>query len=208
MKKYNFYECPYKIPKQSVEFSVIARLNYIREYQLFDQFNFDRLKIIVPSFKNQPRFIKENCARIKNDIENAYYFLDDIIFFGLHKIINDEDTPYDFTVTDIDALYDLYTDKRLASDDLQIREGIKALNLNYEDVFCIQAEGMSIITSLVLEGKISPLYYINNRKKVLTLPEKCVYLSNDVQKRFDDICDLIKNNPTQRLQNLKTLKTE
>lgn len=145
---------------------------YKRIPVIFNDLNFDLYPDLEKSvnkswFNNTSPFIKNQCYRIFNEIENSYYIFNELISYLIYRSLWDEkvDLP-NINGTTVDRFKKKFTVKQLKQD----KEVISAINekaglKHIREYFVVRENGESLIYRLCMDEIISIYffaYYSNN----------------------------------------------
>lgn len=121
-------------------------------------------------FERSHKFVKDQCKRIWNEIENGYYEYDELKIYTLYTqcMTGKRIQISGITRKNVGNVMELFTDKRYKEDQAFIIDVNKKTNLNgIEDYFRINIKGRSIVYGLIQEQYISPYFFIKLKKKAI-----------------------------------------
>ncbi|MFW6219535.1 MAG: hypothetical protein ACOC33_01575 [bacterium] len=173
-------------------FSIYQNVKKIVVSQKYDTPIFKKVASIW--FNKSNEFVKNNCKRIFNDIENNYYTHNDLVVFILtYSIYNSKFISLNkITYKNIKDTLKLYTKKTLIKDKTFIKKINDELNFkNIADFFIINDDGENLIYNLIIKKYISPIIFLQYRKKCLTINEKNTILKNEKYLKFEKYMNMI-----------------
>lgn len=135
-------------------------------------------------------------GRLYNAVENSYIDHKDIIIGYLHESLfsSTKVNVMGLTIDRIKEIRGLYTEKKLNVDKILIKDIITELDISkLVDIFNVNNDGESIIYSLIKKEHISPIFYLQYAKKLLTDRQENNILRSDNFKHFENISNIIFN---------------
>lgn len=119
-------------------------------------------------FEHTSPFIKKQCYRIYNEIENSYYNFNDVVSFLIYRSLWDKDIKLnEVNDKNIELFKSKFTFKQLNEDRRIINEINKKAGFPHiREYFQVRENGESLIYRLCMEEVISLyffVYYSNNR---------------------------------------------
>jgi len=135
--------------------------NFIR-WQKGKDVPFDKLHSIT-WFNRSGDYLKNQCKKVYNEIENSRFNYQDFSLFLLHNsIFNTKLKWADVNTKNINVIKNLYTEAQFIIDQQFILELDK--KLNFKDIsvyFKINRDGRNFVyDELIMKNRVSPLFYI------------------------------------------------
>ena len=149
-------------------FSIYKRVLYV-----FDKYNFDMVDTIFDPvdknwYKNAQKFIKDQCDRIYNEIENFYYTYNELAALMVYQtIISNGIHLENINNKYMENLRSVFKKERLRQDEQTMISTNKSMRLGIEDYFKVGEDGKSIIYDLIKNDVISIYFFINYYDKIL-----------------------------------------
>ncbi|MFA5484942.1 MAG: hypothetical protein WC260_01710 [Candidatus Pacearchaeota archaeon] len=173
-------------------FSIYQNVKKVIEKEKYDTTIFKSVSAVWYNKSNE--FIKTNCKRIFNDVENNYYTHNDIVIFILTNAIYDNKCVAlnKINYKNIKQNMKRYSKKCFLKD----KDFIKRINAelgfkNISEYMIINDDGENIIYSLIIKKHISPILFLQYRKKCLTINEKNTILKNENYLKFEKYMNII-----------------
>jgi hypothetical protein len=145
-------------------------------------------------YRRSKGYYVQQSKRIFNDVAISYYTFYDIAIYMLYSyLFKDKVLLWDIKLDNVSKCVKTFTLSQLKEDkDIirRINEEIKFKDIL--DYFEIKEDGYNIIFSLTKKSLISPYFYINYCKNILTNRKEDVIL-NDELRRFERISLKINN---------------
>lgn len=112
-------------------------------------------------FNRQPEFVVRMCDKIIGSIKNSHFsFYDFKIYVFMLYLFKNKVNFRDININDIVGVKEKCTNKRFEKDGMFIDGLLKKVNLDISDLWLVNSNGNNILLDLILEGKISPIYYV------------------------------------------------
>lgn len=193
-------------------FSLYKRISYT-----FTEMNFEMYpRLLEPVekrwFEHTAPFIKRQCYRIWNEIENSYYSFNDLVSFLIYDSI--WNSPVDLMkVNDktIETFKEEFTELQLEKDRRAIAEINKQARLkDINEYFIIRDNGESLIYKLCMKRIVSVYFFCNYANTLLT----GIFLRANLKERhkqyrkFDETCKILINQMNLITYRQKTLEKE
>lgn len=185
---------------------------YKRIPYTFEQMNFDmypRLEEPVERrwFDHTTQFIKKQCFRLFNEIENSWYTYDDLVAFLIYRSLWDSAVKLtEVTDASMQAFKAEFTEAQLKKDREVIAKINKPAGLrDISEYFIIRENGESLIYGLCMKKIVSVYFFANYADTLLTGLFHRANLKNRSKKyrKFDETVNIL----TKQL-NLETYKSK
>jgi hypothetical protein len=141
-------------------------------------------------FEHTTPFIKKQCYRIYNEIENSYYSFNDVILFLIYKSIWDMAVKLvDVNGTSVDEFKSQFSKKQLMKDrevinDINKKAGYKHIS----EYFVVRENGESIIYRLCIDKLISIYFFACYSNNSLT----GFYMRKKIKERSDEYAKFVE----------------
>jgi len=148
--------------KDSSSLKVFSIYQNMIKYIKGSDIDFDKLHSIS-WFNRSGEFIKSQCKRVYNDVENSFFNYKDFTLFLLHNFIFNKKLNWaEVNSKNINSIKELYKNEQFIIDQQFILELDK--QLNFKDIsayFKINRNGGNLVyDELILKKRVSPLFYI------------------------------------------------
>jgi hypothetical protein len=174
-------------------YSILTNLDSI--YKKKPELDFKKLVHKV-RFLNAKPYKVNVCKKLYNSVENNHISHGDIMLTYLYESLF-SDKPIDIkllNVENIKSVRKLFTYNQYCKDRFLIKDVIKELKLKgIVDIFEIRNGGENIVYKLIKNKHISPIFYIQNYKKVLPRCQENNILKSKDFKHFEIIINIIFN---------------
>jgi hypothetical protein len=178
-------------------FCLYKRIDYI-----FYKDNFEMIYTIDDPlqkswFDRSPKYIRQQCERIFNEIESHHYTYHDMTAILIYKSLWDSSLNFKWVNhTDIDEFKQIFTDIQLAKDFQILKATQKKLKMkHWYDYFLVDETGKSLIYSLTIAKAISVWFYMSKIEQCLTEPTIVYYFMNrgKAYRKFEATLKILKN---------------
>jgi hypothetical protein len=121
-------------------------------------------------FNNTPKFIKDQCYRVYNEIENSFYSYSDVVAFLIYESLWHDDVKLpEVNSESINNFKALFTDVQLLKDRRMIDKINKQANLkDIKEYFYIRENGESLIYRLCMQKIVSIYFFAYYANSCLT----------------------------------------
>jgi len=118
-------------------------------------------------FNRQQEFVVRLCDKIVGGIKNNHFsFYDFKLYIFTLYLFNDKVNWHDIKINDINEVSKKCTNEQYIKDNTFIDSLLKTLKLDISHLMMVNSNGNNILLDLIIEGKISPIYYILKYKKL------------------------------------------
>jgi len=133
-------------------------------------------------FSRQPNYVIDICSRIVGRINNNHFsFYDFKLYVFMMYLLKDKVNWKDIVLTDVIIVSKKCSNERYLKDNTFVDSILNKLDMEFSDLLKVNSNGNNILLDLILQGKISPVYYVMRYNQ----PEE--YLSNVEFKISNDL---------------------
>lgn len=161
-------------------------------------------------YGRSPKFIKDQCFRIYNEIENSWYSYQDAVMVMIYDSI--WASHLDLKKVNLDAVKQIrfmFTKKKLIEDQNAIVEINGTFKLpSIDDFFKIREKGGSFLHDLIEHRKVSLYFFINyyDRIKEITTGPHLHFDKCDSYKKLEKVAELLRNFIKGEVLNAKQIR--
>jgi predicted metal-binding protein len=141
-------------------------------------------------FTHTPKYIKDQCFRIYNEIENSFYSYKDVVAFLIYESLWHDDVKLpEVNSESINKFKAIFTEEQLLKDRRMIDKINKQANLkDIKEYFFIRENGESLIYRLCMQKIVSIYFFAYYANSFLTgFFEKCKLKErHGAYRRFDE----------------------
>lgn len=151
-------------------FSLYKRIPYTFTEKNFQMYPRLREPVDRWWFESTKPFIKNQCARIYNELESSHYTFDDLVAFLIYRSIWDDKVQLtEVNGRAIETFKEEFTEAQLEKDRRRISEINKEAKLgDIREYFIIREHGESLIYDLCMKKIISIYFFGNYSNSILT----------------------------------------
>lgn len=115
----------------------------------------------IMHFNRQPEFVIKLCDKIVGRIKNNHFNFYNFKLYILTKYLLNETVNWrDIKIDDVYEISEKCTDKKYARDNIFIDSLLMKIKLGRSSLLTVNSNGNNILLDLILDGKISPIYYV------------------------------------------------
>ncbi len=188
---------PYKI------YCLCRRVSYTFLDENYEMYTRLEEPIPKPMFEKTNEFIKKQCYRIFNEIENSYYTYNDLMVYMIYRTLWDTSVKLvNINHDAIDKFKLQFTERQLETDRITIHKINKEAKMkNIKEYFSIRENGESLIYRLCMREIISIYFFMYYADSLLTgfFGRMALKERNKDYKKFHETMKILI-----RLMNVKT----
>jgi len=142
--------------------------------------------------ERSPKFIKDQCKRIWNEIENGFYEYDELKIYALYTLLftSKRVSLQKVTRKNVSEVMSLFTKKQYKRDQQFIIDVNQKVQLDgIENYFIINSNGRNVIYTLIFKQFVSPYFYIKLKKFV---PKKNIFKKSKELVKFEFVVNKIE----------------
>lgn len=140
-------------------YCLYKRIDFVFNRSNYDLFYTIEQPVVRKIYDAQPRYIKDNCYRIFNELESNWYTFDDLLCYWMYRSLWDKKGTFD--TKGIDAFKLTFNEKQLEKDRRLISEINKTVKLkSISEYFELKENGESLAYQLAMNNQISIYFCI------------------------------------------------
>lgn len=150
-------------------------------------------------FSRQPKYLIDICSKVVGRINNNHFNFYDFKMYILTQYMFKE--KINWSEIKLDTISDASkncSNIKYEKDSEYIKNLLNAIEMDVSDLFKVNSNGNNILLDLIIEGKVSPIYYIlqyHNPDEFFANPKYDISSKLDlINKRTETIKNILRRN--------------